>query len=182
MRTISSSRSFAEARSTALAISPATGNASTQLSLDVDGVSPQVGPSDGDIAISWNALSGTGTLLVTGTNAQFHMSAGTTLLDNAAVSIGNAGELNSTLALRTGVNPNVARSLAGAYGEASYRVISGARMGDLALKPATIPFAIPAFALTLGLVGFEILVAVLQAYIFTILAAVYIGGAIHQEH
>ncbi|MFM8943782.1 MAG: F0F1 ATP synthase subunit A [Actinomycetota bacterium] len=52
----------------------------------------------------------------------------------------------------------------------------------LALQPKTIPFAIPAFALTLGLVGFEMLVAVLQAYIFTILAAVYIGGAIHQEH
>ena len=30
--------------------------------------------------------------------------------------------------------------------------------------------------------GFEILVAFLQAYIFTILAAVYIGGAMHPEH
>jgi F-type H+-transporting ATPase subunit a len=32
------------------------------------------------------------------------------------------------------------------------------------------------------LTGFEVLVAFLQAYIFTILAAVYIGGAIHPEH
>jgi F-type H+-transporting ATPase subunit a len=32
------------------------------------------------------------------------------------------------------------------------------------------------------LTGFEILVAFLQAYIFTILAAVYIGGAMHPEH
>ncbi|MGI8807536.1 MAG: hypothetical protein ACR2KK_06790 [Acidimicrobiales bacterium] len=32
------------------------------------------------------------------------------------------------------------------------------------------------------LTGFEILVAVLQAFIFTILAAVYIGGAMHPEH
>jgi F-type H+-transporting ATPase subunit a len=29
---------------------------------------------------------------------------------------------------------------------------------------------------------FEILVSFLQAYIFTILAAVYIGGAAHPEH
>jgi len=32
------------------------------------------------------------------------------------------------------------------------------------------------------LMGFEILVSFLQAYIFTILAAVYIGGAMHPEH
>ena len=30
--------------------------------------------------------------------------------------------------------------------------------------------------------GFEILVAVLQAYIFTILTAVYVGEAIHPAH
>jgi len=33
-----------------------------------------------------------------------------------------------------------------------------------------------------GLTGFEVLVIFLQAYIFTILAAVYIGGALHPEH
>jgi F-type H+-transporting ATPase subunit a len=32
------------------------------------------------------------------------------------------------------------------------------------------------------LTGFEVLVAFLQAYIFTILAAVYIAGAVHPEH
>lgn len=48
--------------------------------------------------------------------------------------------------------------------------------------PITIPFAVPAFVLSIGLVGFEILVAVLQAYIFTILTAVYIAGAVHPEH
>jgi F-type H+-transporting ATPase subunit a len=52
----------------------------------------------------------------------------------------------------------------------------------LAWKPSTIPFAIPSFALTLFLLAFEILVSVLQAYIFTILTAVYVGGAIHPEH
>lgn len=43
-------------------------------------------------------------------------------------------------------------------------------------------FAIPAFALEVFMTGFEVLVAFLQAYIFTILAAVYISGAIHPEH
>lgn len=51
----------------------------------------------------------------------------------ADVSIDNAGALNDTLALRTGVNPNVARALRGAYGEVAYRVVSGARAGDVAL-------------------------------------------------
>ncbi|HYF11756.1 MAG TPA: F0F1 ATP synthase subunit A [Actinomycetota bacterium] len=52
----------------------------------------------------------------------------------------------------------------------------------LAWKPSTLPFAIPAFGLAIFLVAFEVLVAVLQAYIFTILAAVYIGSSIHSEH
>ncbi|MBI4260508.1 MAG: F0F1 ATP synthase subunit A [Actinobacteria bacterium] len=46
----------------------------------------------------------------------------------------------------------------------------------------TVAFGVAAFGLGVGLVGFEILVAVLQAYIFTILTAVYIGGALHPEH
>jgi F-type H+-transporting ATPase subunit a len=44
------------------------------------------------------------------------------------------------------------------------------------------PIGIIALAASPLLVGFELLVGVLQAYIFTILAAVYIGGAIHPEH
>jgi len=42
-----------------------------------------------------------------------------------------------------------------------------------------LPFS---FAMLIGLTGFEIMVAFLQAYIFTILAAVYLGGAMHPEH
>ena len=38
------------------------------------------------------------------------------------------------------------------------------------------------FVMLVLLTGFEILVAVLQAFIFTILTAVYIGGAMHPEH
>jgi hypothetical protein len=51
----------------------------------------------------------------------------------ASVAISNADLLNEALTLRTGVNPNIARSLVGYYGEASYRVVSGANAGDLAL-------------------------------------------------
>jgi F-type H+-transporting ATPase subunit a len=52
----------------------------------------------------------------------------------------------------------------------------------LAWKPTTFAFAVPAFGLAVFLVAFEILVAVLQAYIFTILTAVYVGLATHPEH
>ena len=38
------------------------------------------------------------------------------------------------------------------------------------------------FVVLIGLTGFEILVAFLQAFIITILTAVYIGGAAHPEH
>ncbi len=42
--------------------------------------------------------------------------------------------------------------------------------------------AIPPFALLVALTGFEVLVSLLQAYIFTILTAVYIGGSMNPEH
>jgi F-type H+-transporting ATPase subunit a len=43
-------------------------------------------------------------------------------------------------------------------------------------------FGIFSFALLVFMTAFEVLVGVLQAYIFTILTAVYISGAIHPEH
>lgn len=49
-------------------------------------------------------------------------------------------------------------------------------------KLLTIPFAAASFALGTFITGFEILVSVLQAYIFTILTAVYIASSIHPEH
>lgn len=49
---------------------------------------------------------------------------------------------------------------------------------QLLLKPlAVLPFLMLVF-----LTAFEVLVAFLQAYIFTILTAVYIGGSTHPEH
>jgi F-type H+-transporting ATPase subunit a len=49
-------------------------------------------------------------------------------------------------------------------------------------KLMTIPIAAVSFALGTAITAFEVLVGVLQAYIFTILTAVYIAGAIHPEH
>jgi DtxR family transcriptional regulator, Mn-dependent transcriptional regulator len=45
--------------------------------------------------------------------------------------IDNAGQLNEALALRVGVNPNIARVLRGFYGEAGYRAISNASFGEV---------------------------------------------------
>ena len=49
-------------------------------------------------------------------------------------------------------------------------------------KLITIPIAAVSFALGTAITAFEVLVGVLQAYIFTILTAVYVAGAIHPEH
>jgi len=49
-------------------------------------------------------------------------------------------------------------------------------------NPALIPMGVLPLFMLIFLTAFEVLVAFLQAYIFTILAAVYIGGAAHPEH
>jgi hypothetical protein len=51
----------------------------------------------------------------------------------AQTSIGNAADLNDALGRSIGINPNVASELRGVYGEAGYRVISGAAFGDVGL-------------------------------------------------
>jgi F-type H+-transporting ATPase subunit a len=43
-------------------------------------------------------------------------------------------------------------------------------------------FAPFSFAISIILVGFEIFVSLLQAFIFSILTASYIGGAMAEEH
>lgn len=52
-------------------------------------------------------------------------------------------------------------------------------IGEIPLKGT---FGFAWFALGLGIFLFEILVAVLQAYIFTLLSAVYIQSSVHPEH
>jgi F-type H+-transporting ATPase subunit a len=69
-----------------------------------------------------------------------------------------------------------ANMLAGHLLLISFAVISSA------LWAATYVGAVLPGALLVGLTGFEILVSLLQAFIFTILTAVYIGGAMHPEH
>ena len=51
----------------------------------------------------------------------------------AHTTIGNAADLNNALGRAVGVDPNVASALRGFYGEAGYRVISGASFGDVGL-------------------------------------------------
>ena len=52
-------------------------------------------------------------------------------------------------------------------------------IGEIGVKGAT---GLLWFALGLGIFVFEILVSVLQAYIFTLLSAVYIQTSVHPEH
>lgn len=49
----------------------------------------------------------------------------------AQVHIGNADQLNDAVMRQTGINPNVARALRGAYVEGGYRLVSGATFGDV---------------------------------------------------
>ena len=71
-----------------------------------------------------------------------------------------------------------ANMLAGHLVLVTFAVISAA-LWSLSLTIVILPFS---FLLLVALTGFEILVSFLQAFIFTILAAVYIGGAMHPEH
>ena len=50
----------------------------------------------------------------------------------AHVWIRNAAQLNGALGTRSGVDPNIAETMRGFYGEAAYRLVSGARIGDVA--------------------------------------------------
>lgn len=72
-----------------------------------------------------------------------------------------------------------ANMLAGHLLLVSFAVICATlvKAGGLAL--AILPFS---FGLLVGLTAFELLVCFLQAFIFTVLAAVYIGSSMHAEH
>ncbi|MCY4067965.1 MAG: F0F1 ATP synthase subunit A [Acidimicrobiaceae bacterium] len=59
---------------------------------------------------------------------------------------------------------------------ATFAILS-ATLWDFFYVPAALPFVMLLF-----LTVFEILVAFLQAFIFTVLTAVYIGGSMHAEH
>ena len=71
-----------------------------------------------------------------------------------------------------------ANTLAGHILLATFGILSYATLeANLLIVPSLL-----AFLMLLAMTLFELLVAFLQAYIFTVLAGVYIGGAMHPEH
>jgi F-type H+-transporting ATPase subunit a len=60
------------------------------------------------------------------------------------------------------------------FSVAAFYLISGTVVGIIG--------SVASFALVIALTAFEVLIQALQAYIFTLLTAVYIGGALHAEH
>jgi F-type H+-transporting ATPase subunit a len=71
-----------------------------------------------------------------------------------------------------------ANMLAGHILLVTFAVLSAAMWS---IGPSLVILPLPALVLIL-LTAFEVMVAFLQAYIFTILTAVYIGGAMHPDH
>jgi F-type H+-transporting ATPase subunit a len=61
-------------------------------------------------------------------------------------------------------------------------VHAGINPAEWNLNLKGLPIGIVAFAFGPAMVAFELMVGALQAYIFTILAAVYIGGSLHPDH
>lgn len=55
-------------------------------------------------------------------------------------------------------------------------------LSDISVNWRGLPIGIVALVAAPAMVAFELMVGALQAYIFTILAAVYIGGSMHPEH
>ena len=79
-----------------------------------------------------------------------------------------------TLAVRLFANMFAGHLLIASFSVATFYLISASVIGILG--------SVASFAVTVALTGFEVLIQALQAYIFTLLAAVYISGALHAEH
>jgi F-type H+-transporting ATPase subunit a len=78
-----------------------------------------------------------------------------------------------SLAVRLFANTLAGHILLVTFGILAYETLQA----NLLIVPSIL-----ATIMLLLMTGFEVMVAFLQAYIFTILAAVYIGGAMHPEH
>jgi F-type H+-transporting ATPase subunit a len=78
-----------------------------------------------------------------------------------------------SLAVRLFANTLAGHILLVTFGILAYETLSA----NLLIVPSIL-----ATVMLLLMTGFEVMVAFLQAYIFTILTAVYIGGAMHPEH
>ena len=75
-----------------------------------------------------------------------------------------------------------ANMLAGHILLVTFALLSDALFRAQTHKPFLNAMGVLPFFMLVFLTAFEVLVAFLQAYIFTILTAVYIGGAAHPEH
>ena len=75
-----------------------------------------------------------------------------------------------------------ANMLAGHILLVTFALLSEAMFQATTHKLFLVPMGILPFSMLIFLTAFEVLVGFLQAYIFTILTAVYIGGATHPEH
>ena len=80
----------------------------------------------------------------------------------------------ATHAIRLFANMFAGHLLIASFSVAAFYLISASVVGIIGSAAS--------FAVAVGLTGFEVLIQALQAYIFTLLAAVYIGGALHAEH
>ena len=80
----------------------------------------------------------------------------------------------ATHAIRLFANMFAGHLLIASFSVAAFYLISASVVGVIG--------SVASFAVAVGLTGFEVLIQALQAYIFTLLAAVYIGGALHAEH
>lgn len=60
--------------------------------------------------------------------------------------------------------------------------ITGYHFLVVAVSPLGLPLGIVGAIMTVVMVAFELLIQALQAYVFAMLAANYIGGAVHAEH
>lgn len=79
-----------------------------------------------------------------------------------------------THAVRLFANMFAGHLLIASFSVAAFYLISASVIGILGSAAS--------FAVAVALTGFEVLIQALQAYIFTLLAAVYIGSALHAEH
>jgi F-type H+-transporting ATPase subunit a len=75
-----------------------------------------------------------------------------------------------------------ANMLAGHILLVTFALLSEAMFQAKTHQAFLVPAGILPLAMLIFMTAFEVLVAFLQAYIFTILTAVYIGGAVHPEH
>ena len=80
----------------------------------------------------------------------------------------------ATHAIRLFANMFAGHLLIASFSVAAFYLISASVVGILG--------SVASFAVAIALTAFEVLIQALQAYIFTLLAAVYIAGALHAEH